>query len=311
MSCSLGLLRREKQLLSRLLQYPHHASQIASNDNPTTSLIYCSDWFVFAFPSEVPYEKFSVRIEEEDFLKDPHSALDQIKARYPLKKQTVMREHMEHWARYLSYAPQIAEANASSLQSHTPHDMQSGAIVTASDVTDQGVRDEGKVESIRTVIPFELMLREMRHHHLRGIEDSKAKAAAGMKSAAKKSVPLSESDKADRFCYSPHSCSTRVSALPLSGLLNETRSHICAHRSRFVGRYKMVYFMQCVRMLWPIAPAAMKSVDLRPGGLSLQDQSFIKQFHNVSKNTTSEWYSSWVTYPVGERVREVSKLAVQ
>jgi hypothetical protein len=222
-----------------------------------------------------------------------------------------MREHMEHWARYLSYTPQIAEANASTSLSRTTHDMQRGAIVTASEFTGEGVREGEKVESIRTVIPFEFMLREMRYHHLKGIEDSKAKAAAGTKSAAKKSVPLSESDKADRYCYSPHSCSTRVSALPLSGLLNETRSHICAHRSRFVGRYKMVYFMQCVRMLWPIAPAAMKAVDLRPRGLSLQDQSFVKQFHNVSKNTTSEWYSSWVLYPVGERGRGGSILSVQ
>ena len=205
-----------------------------------------------------------------------------------------MREHMAHWASYLLYAPQFAVVNASSSRSDGTHDAEISALLRVPDVTGRGVREEG----LKTVVPFELMLREMRYHHLKGIEDLKVKTAAAK---TKKAVPLSESDKSDRYCYSPHSCTTRVSALPLAGFLNETRNHICAHRSRFVGRYKMVFFMQCVRMLWPIAPAAMKTLDLRPGGLSLQDQTFVRQFHNISKNTTSEWYSTWVTYPTVEK----------
>lgn len=261
-----------------------------------------SDWFVFAFPSEIPYERFTVRIEEEDFLKDPHTVLDQIKTRYPPIKQAAMREHMSHWARYLSYTPQMAVVNASSSPVvHTAHDAQTSATVITSEATVPERREGVIAESILTVVPFELMLREMRYHHMKGIEDAKTKAAAAVagtkKSTGKKIVVLSESDKNDRYCYSPHSCSTRVPSLPLHGLLNETRSHLCANRLRFVGRYKMVFFMQCVRILWPIAPAAMKPMDLRPGGLSQGDQKFVRMFHNVTKNTTSEWYSSWVTYP--------------
>lgn len=217
---------------------------------------------------------------------------------------------MEHWARYLSYTPQTAVIKSQALSPQNPatHGEQGSAVLGAPKVTGEGSREGAEYESIRTVVPFELMLREMRHHNLKGIEDVKMKIkvnvkaeVAGMKTAVKNTVPLSVSDieKADRYCYSPHSCSTRVSPLTLAGMLNETRSHICVNRPRFVGRYKMVFFMQCVRMLWPIAPAAMKTLDLRPGGLSQCDQSFIRQFHNISKNTTSDWYSTWVTYPVG------------
>ena len=105
-----------------------------------------------------------------------------------------------------------------------------------------------------------------------------------------------EEDAKDRYCYSPHSCKTRVPSTAFTNL-NETRPHMCVHRDRFMGRYKIVFFMQCVRILWPIAPGKMKPGDLVPGALSLDQQEFIRMFHNVTKNTTTEWYSSWVTYP--------------
>ena len=67
-----------------------------------------SDWFVFAFSALVPYHLFVVRVAEEDFLKDPHAALDHVKHRYTAQDKAQMRVFMRHWGRYLSFAPHSA-----------------------------------------------------------------------------------------------------------------------------------------------------------------------------------------------------------
>lgn len=47
----------------------------------------------------------------------------------------------------------------------------------------------------------------------------------------------------------------------LSSVVPDSRPHICQHRARLVGTYKIVYFMQCVRVLWPLAPGKFKARD--------------------------------------------------
>ena len=66
----------------------------------------------------------------------------------------------------------------------------------------------------------------------------------------------------DRYfrCYAPHSCNygdatPQVRSLRFSPPLPDQRQHLCRHVARLIGYYKIVYFMQCVRILWPLKPA--------------------------------------------------------
>ena len=42
---------------------------------------------------------------------------------------------------------------------------------------------------------------------------------------------------------------------------DDIRTHLCRHNTRLIGMYKMVYYMQCVRILWPLQPGKFKPVD--------------------------------------------------
>ena len=267
--------------------------------------VVVSDWFVFAFPAVVPYHLFVVRVAEEDFLKDAHAALDHVKSRYTAKDKAQMRVFMRHWGRYLSFAPQSATwvgmdvlrgaqelYNFSSPRGNVVADYAAPAL-TAHLRPPPGVA-AGAAARGMTVLPFELMLREMVYHLSQRKYDKEKEEAA----KAKKKVTNPLVETRDLHCYAPASCLSRTPALPLKDVVKERRPHLCKHAPRLVGHYKIVFFMQCVRILWPLHPGAFKPSDRVPGALSDADVFFIKSFHNASKNTSVDWYSTWTTYPV-------------
>ena len=254
-----------------------------------------------------------IRVEEEDFVKNPHTVLDQIKTLYPKILQNKMRDRMTYWLQYLSYGTRrIANRGNIEMETSYRRTEQIRKMLAVSGNESDGTTV--KTFDYETVVPFEMMLREMKFHNQQLKKKSEKEILKFHKTIA---TPLNsrtaitdnemkikgkdkdedkEEDTSDRHCYSPHSCTTRVRSMTFPSL-NETRTHMCVHKHRFMGRYKMVFFMQCVRIIWPIAPGKMKPGDLVPNALNLDQQIFIKMFHNVSKNTTTEWYSSWVTYP--------------
>ena len=87
----------------------------------------------------------------------------------------------------------------------------------------------------------------------------------------------------------------------------DIRTHLCRHNSRLIGSYKIVFFMQCVRILWPLQPGTFKPVDniqrftspdpvegviaryrggrfpIEPNGISREDMQFVRMFHNATK----------------------------
>ena len=257
-----------------------------------------------------------------------------------------MKHEMKYWLKYVTYQPQIAYINNTTMSvtnsGNTDHDNQRFGLSE-----EEMIKNSKKV---LTVVPFELMLREMKYHHTQFLKDETSKklkkdetkemvlkntkndknnnnksknkntenlptnhiSLKGSSLAAMKSfntkTDLVNNDIGDNYCYNPLSCKSRVASLSVKSLnLNETRTHLCAHKSRLMGRYKIVYFMQCVRILWPLTPGVLKSIDSQPGALSANDLIFIKTFHNVSKNTTSEWYGSWVTYPPARTIEVGSR----
>ena len=84
------------------------------------------------------------------------------------------------------------------------------------------------------------------------------------------------------FCHRPKLCDGEVKPLDLKGKLKETRPHLCQQAGRIIGHYKIVFFMSCVRILWPLKLGQFKPIDLQPGALSDEHKKFVLAFHNVS-----------------------------
>ena len=137
---------------------------------------------------------------------------------------------------------------------------------------------------IKTIVPFELLLREL--------------YIAQTSEACPKCIYM--------FCHRPKLCDGEVKSLDLGEQIKETRPHLCQHAGRIIGHYKIVFFMSCVRILWPLRLGQFKPIDLQPGALSEKDKKFVLAFHNVSiKNEAGEVVAkgrpdgwNYVTYPV-------------
>lgn len=108
-------------------------------------------------------------------------------------------------------------------------------------------------------------------------------------------------------------------------LSSDPRSHLCRHNTRLIGHYKIVFFMQCVRILWPLSPGKFKpkpdmprdpalplpttpiepytttdkehNTEIGAGiGISWKDQQFVLGFHNASGFRPVGWHLS--NYPL-------------
>ena len=258
---------------------------IAKSDSYSTASFYealraecipvvISDWYVAAFPWFIPYQKFVIRIEENDFLKDPNTVLDAVKARY-VDQAATMRKEMRYWRNYLSYhyqpveielKPTATAASDNILIGPSTGPVASGAHTAAVSSSSSSISSSRRMfSSISSILPFELMLREMQRNHEDILATEKAKsekAAAAAAGTNKEGATKQKKEKVvrptptyeDRYCYNPGMCSTRVRAFkefPVN--LVDRRQHLCQHSGRLIGHYKIVYFMQCVRILWPLS----------------------------------------------------------
>jgi hypothetical protein len=57
----------------------------------------------------------------------------------------------------------------------------------------------------------------------------------------------------------------------------DKRSHLCRNTHRLIGQYKMVYFMKCVRILWPLSPGKFKNTD--KASMSHEEAEYVLAFH--------------------------------
>jgi len=227
---------------------------VTKSDSYTTAFFYdaiqagcipivISNWFIFSFPWFISYHEFVIRIEEDDFLKDPNGCLNEVLVIMTKDKISSFRNRAHYWAKYLTfeYRDIVLEASGNS--------------------------------AVKSVIPFELMLREFRT-----VQTTETCA---------KCIYM--------FCHRPWLCDPPVPSLKLSSKLTETRSHLCQHVSRLIGYYKIVYFMSCVRIMWPLKLGDFRPIDFKPDGLPSIDKDFVLQFHNASGARPENWY--FETYP--------------
>lgn len=118
----------------------------------------------------------------------------------------------------------------------------------------------------------------------------------------------------------------------LATVIPDRRPYICQHRPRLIGIYKIVFYMQCVRVLWTLTPGKFKPKDniqrftgaLVPlpshevnldtnDVLSREEYDFTLAFHNVTQHPQPGWvkenfplaskHSSYFGYNHSEGVR--------
>ena len=68
--------------------YPETQILLTQNHYPYISCRkVISNWFIFSFPWIIPYHEFVIRLDEDDFQKDPHGCLDAIKIMFNEEKR--------------------------------------------------------------------------------------------------------------------------------------------------------------------------------------------------------------------------------
>jgi hypothetical protein len=278
--------------------------------------IVISDWFVFAFPWAIKYEEFTVRVLEEDFMKNPMETVDWVDREYLHKnkneKLTLFQSNMKKWLPLLGFDEVDIDGGRYGSLKSALFEGKSDAPLSRRSIT-------------RTVIPFELMMYELRY--------------VQMPESVHRAVP----------CYGPFTCTWNSRNLQeIAGPFNpkvktnifaagggfvkltENRTHLCRNSPRLIGHYKIVYFMQCVRILWPLTPGKVNKLDVPPTSaidkaqivygtegvrdevlkrtqLDSEDLQFIMNFHaltNISK--LGKW--QWTTYPLFEEEKLVATI---
>lgn len=244
--------------------------------------IVVSDWFTFAYPWAIPYEEFTIRILEADFLTNPTEAINRARELYgSAETMSRMRESMRKWSAYLSFQT-VSVSSTDYTTVIQPHIQNRVKVVSQSPtiastaLSSPATRDSSVGPQVQfSVLPFELMLWEMKIMFLSNTSsfDSTGNEKMYPNAAPAATIP----------CIRPFTCTHTGQTLAELAVkyttpLTDSRGHLCKHASRLIGMYKIVYFMQCVRILWPLAPGQHKRYD--NNHLSDEEKAFIALFFN-------------------------------
>ena len=181
--------------------------------------IVISDWYSFAAPWFIKYNEFTIRINEEDFLKCPTCVLQHVVDKHFFTEVnrtelSLMRRNIFENLAYVSYENIGTKSKLGIKISNKLgfHDLSHGFLS----------------------VPFALLLLELTHSQ----------------------QPHLSNDSYFE-CYAPSTCGASnkplVPALYIPNLPDH-RTHLCQSNARLIGYYKIVYFMQCVRVVWPLSP---------------------------------------------------------
>ncbi len=213
--------------------------------------IIISDWLVPALNWAIPWSELVVRINEQDFLASPSSALLTVREQYEhLLPQ--FQEKLHKWRTLLSYKRTKASTTAGI------HEDIKYYAFTSPDTDGQAV-----------VVPsLELFLMEVLYH-------------PGTSETPKSTLDPKASGLS---CETPYHCPRvefLVPPLQLTGKQGgqDERSFLCQNVHRLIGQYKMVYNQKCVRILWPLRPGHFKPFDLKR--ISEDEKAFVEEFHRI------------------------------
>ena len=227
--------------------------------------VVISDWFVFSFWWVIPYEKFVVRIAEELFVSNPNAVLDALLRQYDDVTIANMQEEMHKWQAWLLY------------ESVSGSDSDSDLDIT----------------------PLNLLLVEIKAASVELLQVDKQKQEK--KKLNDKNLQLACFDPI--FCASRHKKGAQVFTISDSKIKN-TFPYLCQHAPRLLGRYKIVYFQKCVKLLWPLRPGNVLKKD-RKHGITPEEERFVRVFHNLSalpSSSTSTPLSSAASSAVSSAV---------
>lgn len=222
--------------------------------------VVISDWFVFSFWWAIPYDAFVIRIPEDLFVTNPNEVLDEVLRQHDETRVRAMQREMRRWRSMLRF-----EGGGG------------GAL--------------------------ELMMAEMKAASLElAAAASPPSDVAGKKQSKKrkdshKGGNVVAADNVVLTCFDPILCASRRGPAPLvvSGrTVKNVFPYLCQHAARLLGRYKIVYFQKCVKLLWPLRPGNILKQD-RQRGISAEEELFVRVFHNISGAASAA--QPWLVYP--------------
>lgn len=298
-------------------------------------IVIC-DWFVFSYPWIIPYDKFVIRIQEADFLKNPNHVLDLIKSSIFSNKEVMdnLRRNLEKYRPYLSF-DSIPKASID--YNHIMY----GEGEISNKLSNEDI-------NFQTIIPFELFLLELRYTQsphafynnipclrplmcynprVYGFPLDPVSPRLAMKQNEDIDYIFPDTKANPSILFSNSSVirlvneGYQVNPIEIDKRVEDIRSHLCKHVSRLIGSYKIVYFMQCVRVLWPLQPGKFKPADnsyifedrnidrsklARKTGITEEDYKFVVTYHNITHPPT--W--KYINYPSWNHIKSVNRIVV-
>ena len=210
-----------------------------------------------------------MRIAEDDFLRNPEEALNYVVNKYGVKPYLLKaKKEMSKWKKLLRFNFESWDS-AAALQTRTSLIEKFPSFTAPRQVPH---------ENYVTVPPLELFLFEVQFKGLAMTERS----------------PHMTDIEARAYHFTGNeslSCSTPFHCPPFANIvkpyrfpgftngLEDTRSELCRRSHGLIGMYKMVYFMGCVRILWPLRPGFFKPEVERT--LSAEEKEFVTNFHKI------------------------------
>jgi len=312
---------------------------VAKGDSYSSSSLYSaiyagcipvviSDWFTYAFPWIIPYQKFVIRFSETNWLMDPLACIEFLKS---LSGENIASRLaiMFRYKDLLQFQPRTMHREATiqlrklwmreqklSLTTRST-EAAAGATTITSDPTTTAniIATTGSTDwKYHTVLPLELMLVELAalarnlevEQQAASQKETRNQPAAASFSNSnviqkQKQFGLVVTHEHDKIfsCETPFHCASN--ATDFSGTvappvqlpaLQNRRSYLCTHAHRLVGMYKMVYWQRCVRILWPLQPGKFKPNDAKL--LPPRDKAFVEHFHNSTSNPRP---TGWQLFP--------------
>lgn len=258
--------------------------------------ILINDWLVLPYNSLLPYQSFALRVLQADFIRNPHFVFNFIKSHIYSNKLLMesMRSSLNVFKSMLSYR---AVSTQSALYTrflaldlhHQPQPLKTAQAILPLDMLLLELKYSLQPQPRRfyNSLPCEryYACEHRRHIHstwynssvgdyqyyskVKGVNDNLLDAnyinqhlAFYIKDAAS-SIQVTTSKGKEVLLDAD---SYQIQSLALAQLMNKhsipmTSSHLCQHNKRLVGMTKMVFFMQCVRLLWPLTPGQFRPVD--------------------------------------------------
>jgi len=285
--------------------------------------VVISDLFTFAYKWVIPYNQFVIRVAEQDFIQSPNTVLDHLLATYSADNidnmKRIMKEYEGYWRYMLLSDGSASNPDPDRLQlplklmlvemSKARNEAQEINALAAMDISTGKGKGRDRGFAVGIVSASCKTISSYCQSTIADSSSSSIEQTGGINSIGPvlcmahspqcvgNSVLSLYHGNIDIPIHIPGISPSQQSAV--DGNVMFTKSITAApppplcspgNTAAVIGFYKPVFFMQCIRVLWPLKPGAMRgSIQ---STLTEAEFAFILRFHGINDSRSDNAVSS-------------------